>query len=266
MTNAYYTYVYLDKTKSGLFDYGEGVVFTNEPFYVGKGKLNRDVMKHYSNIHLSRRIKKINKEFDIVRVVDGVSEDAATKTEIELIGLIGQRFCKTGPLVNLTDGGDGISGYKFTNEQKKKMSNSRKGEKNCWFGKSLPDYVKQKMSEAARGRKASEETRENMRKAQRNRPPFTEEKKKEISEKIRQCKLGKKRPFMTGNNNPMRRPEVALKMSKMLKGHKVSEQTRRKISQALKGHETSAKTRELRRHAASMRIREKGRFAAERSY
>ena len=38
---------------------------------------------------------------------------------------------------NLTDGGDGVTGYKFSEETKKEMSESRKGNRNPMFGKIL---------------------------------------------------------------------------------------------------------------------------------
>lgn len=48
---------------------------------------------------------------------------------------------------NLTNGGDGVEGYRFTKEQIQKMSVQRKGELNSFFGKHHTDEVRRKMSE-----------------------------------------------------------------------------------------------------------------------
>lgn len=48
---------------------------------------------------------------------------------------------------NLTNGGDGVEGYKFSNEQLEKMSIKKKGENNYFYGKHHTENTKQKMSE-----------------------------------------------------------------------------------------------------------------------
>lgn len=70
-------------------------------------------------------------------------------------------------LANLTDGGEGNSGYVHTEEAKRKMSESRKN---------MPDKIRQKISIANKGernpffgKKHSEETRKKMSEAWKNR-------------------------------------------------------------------------------------------------
>ena len=63
---------------------------------------------------------------------------------------------------NLTDGGGGMSGYTLSEETRKKMSETHKGEKNHNYGKHLSEEQKKKMSEKAKGRKVTEETRKKL--------------------------------------------------------------------------------------------------------
>ena len=53
----------------------------------------------------------------------------------------------------------GTTGYKFTEEQKKNMSISRKGKTNGLLGKKLSEETKRKISESRKGSKWSKETR-----------------------------------------------------------------------------------------------------------
>lgn len=60
---------------------------------------------------------------------------------------------------NLTDGGEGVQGLKRTKESKRKISESRLGEKHWMYGKHLSDEHRQKVSFALMGHPVSEETR-----------------------------------------------------------------------------------------------------------
>jgi len=110
-----YVYIYLDTRKPGNFIYDD-LCFKFEPFYVGKGKNNRAYdhlyeNKHYNNFKFGK-IKKIvnsNLELKIVFVYKNLSDDEAQEKEIEVIKKIGR--WPIGPLTNLTNGGDGSSGY-----------------------------------------------------------------------------------------------------------------------------------------------------------
>lgn len=69
----------------------------------------------------------------------------------------------------------------------------------------------------------------------------------EIGEKIRKGKIGLKRPDIKGNLNPMRRPEIAIKVSESQKGKIIPEEIRKRISKTLMGHLTSKETKEKMR-------------------
>jgi len=63
---------------------------------------------------------------------------------------------------NMTEGGDGLHGYKHTEETKRKMSELRKG-------KHLSEFTKQKLSKLGKGRVKSPETCERISKGKKGR-------------------------------------------------------------------------------------------------
>ena len=142
--NQFYTYLYLDSRKPGKFTYDDGkLVFDYEPFYVGKGKGNRylshlNEAKQTSNkSHKLNKIRKILKEeFDpiIIKILENITEQKSIDKEIELIWIIGRHDLGMGPLTNLTNGGDGFSGYMLTLE-----NNSIYGKK-CYNNGSNESY------------------------------------------------------------------------------------------------------------------------------
>lgn len=116
MDNIYYTYVYLDTRKPGNYSY-DNYSFEYEPFYIGKGK-NKRAWSHLNkgcgsvtNKHFKNKIMKIKKETNNNPIIliynDNLNEESALKLEINMIKSIGRCDIKTGPLCNLTDGGDG---------------------------------------------------------------------------------------------------------------------------------------------------------------
>lgn len=88
------------------------------PFYVGKGKGNRwKDHERYSakgrNRHLAniiRKAKALKLEIPKIKIHENLTEAAAFGIEAALIAAIGRKQVG-GPLVNLTDGGDGTSGH-----------------------------------------------------------------------------------------------------------------------------------------------------------
>jgi len=110
-------YVYLHKKSSD-----------GTPFYVGKGNDRRAYSKKGRSPFWKRTVQKYG--FDVVILEDGLKESYALDREIYWIDKIGRRNIGTGPLVNITKGGDGgdtFSGRKHTEETKAKMRASMKG-------------------------------------------------------------------------------------------------------------------------------------------
>lgn len=72
----------------------------------------------------------------------------------------------------------GTTGYKYTEEQRKRMSVSRKGKPNGLLGKKLSEETKLKISESRKGSKWSNETRIKLTESRKNQRHSEETKQK----------------------------------------------------------------------------------------
>lgn len=129
----YYVYIYLNPLKEGKYSFGKHC-FKFEPFYVGKGKDNRNLVHLYTtdkcNIIKQRtldKIKRNNLKPIIIKLYENISECSAFRLERYLINMIGRRDLKLGLLTNLTNGGDGASGAIFTREKRNNMISNKQG-------------------------------------------------------------------------------------------------------------------------------------------
>ena len=98
------------------------------PCYVGKGKGER-WKRHLNKSHnpyLQRIAKKAGGNLPIVIIRSNLTHAEAFEIEIAFIKAIG-RIKNGGPLVNMTDGGDGVVGLTQTPEHLAKLSAVRKG-------------------------------------------------------------------------------------------------------------------------------------------
>ncbi len=122
MLNNFYIYVYLEPRESGRYCY-KNFSFLYKPFYVGTRKNGR-----YKNINgisnafidMINNIKKTELEPIVIKLFENLNEKESLKKEIELIDEIGRIDLETGPLINKTIGGDGVSGYKHKEEELEK--------------------------------------------------------------------------------------------------------------------------------------------------
>lgn len=130
MGSDYYVYILLDTSKPGECIYGT-FSFTHEPFYVGKGRSNRIKDTLYDKSPFKKRkidkLKSKDVEILSIKLFESLTNEEALKIEKNLISVIGRRDSKIGPLVNLTDGGEGRINSPHTEEVKAKISNSKKG-------------------------------------------------------------------------------------------------------------------------------------------
>lgn len=109
----------------------------NEIFYVGIGS---DILGKYLRAFSKERRSKFwkditkNREYKVDIIYDDLYWIDACKKEIELISKYGRRDLGRGTLVNLTDGGDGVFGYKHTKESLMILSiNSSNNTKPCIY-------------------------------------------------------------------------------------------------------------------------------------
>jgi hypothetical protein len=90
------------------------------PCYVGKGRGRRWLKPRKHNPHLTAILKAAGGDLPRVRVRQSLTEAQAFETEIAFIKAIG-REVHGGPLVNMTDGGDGPAGHRHTEETRAKF-------------------------------------------------------------------------------------------------------------------------------------------------
>lgn len=102
----YYVYIYL--RKSDL-----------TPYYVGKGRRDRAYQIH--------TVKVPEDKSRILFVAEALTEVGALSLERRLIRWYGRKDINTGILRNLTDGGDGISGYRHKQISKMAIGKAHKG-------------------------------------------------------------------------------------------------------------------------------------------
>lgn len=119
MSNSFYVYVYRD--------------LAGNPFYVGKGHGKRS-RHHLHACHNSKRrsyrtmfytklrkMARLDEEPVIEKIKDNLDEEVAFQWERYHIALWGRRDIGTGILCNHTDGGEGQTGLRHSEESRQKM-------------------------------------------------------------------------------------------------------------------------------------------------
>lgn len=98
---------------------------TGEVFYVGKGRGKRAKVSTKRSKHWHAIVAKHGLIIEFVAV--GLREWYALELETELISYYGRLDLGEGPLINLCDGGEGLSGHKPSLETRAKRSLAVKG-------------------------------------------------------------------------------------------------------------------------------------------
>ena len=244
--NKFYTYIYLDPRKPGIYQYGD-YTFNFEPFYVGKG--NGDRYKRHLECLLNenfypsyfyKKIRKIKKEeFEIIKnvhvlkVEENLSDRAALDLEIWLIWAIGRYSLGIGPLTNLVEGGEGPSGRIKSIEERQKISVGNKG-------KIRSDEFKAKISKAFKGenhpmygKHPSAETREKSSKSHMGISGYWKGKKlsAEACSNISKSKSEKNNPMYGKHHSAETKEKMSVAAKKLVR----SEKHKENLSKAKKG-------------------------------
>lgn len=168
----------------------------NEPFYIGIGvkhanyasekvEFKRAFEKTNRNKYWKNIVQKTNYKVDIL--FESNDENVIKGKEKEFIELYKRRDCCGGTLVNMTDGGDGSFGRKWSDEFRVSFIEKNSGQNHYNYGKKLSEETIKKKSESMK--KSNKGWRG------KNLP-------KETVEKIRQSKIGNKNP-MYGKISPL---------------------------------------------------------------
>ena len=162
----YYTYAYLREDKT--------------PYYIGKGTGKRI----YST---NKRIKPPKDKSRIIFLKQNLTEEEAFKHEVYMIDVFGRKDLGTGILVNMTNGGEGASGWVPSEENKKNISDAKKNpseetrRKISDAKKNPSEKTRKKMSDVQKGKILTEETRRKISVANKDKI-LSEEHKKKISD------------------------------------------------------------------------------------
>ena len=206
--------------------------WNGKPCYIGKGHGNRAFWHQTSaghNRHWNRHLQaifnkagKLELEVPVVILRMGLEESVAFEIEQALIKSIGrEKF--GGPLVNRTDGGEGISGYRHSEA-------SNEANRQAHLTENLSPDQRERLSQAHKGKYVSPETRIKLSEAKKGKPrPL------HVIEAVRRAHLGAARSV-----------ETRRKISEKMKGRIVSDETKMKMSHTHRScqNNQSAETRQ----------------------
>lgn len=220
----------------GLFDPSSGI-----PFYIGKGSGRRatqhvGVARRGSHLPVHKKIRSMDVDPEIKILSNGLSEPDAYELEELAISTIGRRRDKSGPLLNLSTGGEGgMSGHTviLTQEQAEKRNAALRS----------PE-VRAKISAALKGKKKniSPEGRASI---------VATHKGKVLSEETRN-KISESKKGMPGHPHSV---ESKAKISESNRRRTVSDETKRKISESVKARPLTPEQQDKQRKSVLAKVK-----------
>lgn len=197
------------------------------PCYVGKGKGDRwkrhqwRAKRKLANPHLENILRSAGGTLPMEKAATNLTEAESFEFERFLIREIGREITG-GPLVNLTDGGEGPSGFKFPRHIVERISAQKRGKSAVWnIGRVVSEKTRTKMRMAKLGTIQSDET------------------KQKRGDKLR----GKRRD-----------PAIGLKVSAARKGKPLTEEHRAALRAASRGKDPDVRARISAATKAAMAI------------
>lgn len=173
-----------------------------EPCYIGKGRGKR--WKHHSKFSHNKHLRNIYNQaggtLPIVKLRENLTDAEACQTEIALIRAIGRKDLELGPLVNFTDGGEGLSGNTKSIETREKL-------RKAMTGRVFTEEWLKHMSLSRLGKRRSPESIEKQRKTITGRKRGPSPLRGIPNPGVRAAHLGKKNPSasekLKGNKNSL---------------------------------------------------------------
>lgn len=194
----------------------------NNKVYIGQSiNINHRIQEHisllnrncHSNSYLQRSFNKYGIENFSHEIIEECSEELLSEREIYWINY----YDSYNNGYNLTEGGEGLRGYKFNNDTKSKISKSLIGIKRS-------EETRNKISISKSG-----PNHPNYHKPSNVQPFYG----KTHSEGSRQ-KISVNHRDISGDNNPMKNRDVVMKAKETRKGYIVSNDTKIKMSESQK--------------------------------
>ncbi len=179
-------------------------------YYIGKGTGRRAQVKRKNGVNPPKDKSRI------LILHENLSEETAFEYECRLIEFYGRKDKGEGLLRNMTDGGEGVSGWVPGNEWRRKKSESMKGENNPFYGKTHSPEVLETIS--IKNKERYDKAKEELLKTEPSiKGQFTNERAREIEKSIE--KISRRRGLIprvgrSKENNPMfgkKRPDLANK-------------------------------------------------------
>jgi hypothetical protein len=201
-----------------------------EVFYVGKGRGQR-AFRHIDgrsqNYLVTRRVAQIRRAglTPLVEMIPAKTDAEAFALEHWLIAQIGRKDLGQGPLLNLTDGGDGPNGRVFSDAEKaaisarltgRPVSAETRAKASATNKAKVDDAYRAGVSERLKGRPVSATTRAKISAAGRGRKHSPETIAKRAD----------------SNRGKTRSAETKARMSAAQRGHTVSDSARQKLREA----------------------------------
>lgn len=217
------------------------------PIYIGKGKWqnerHKDHLKDCRNKIFENKINYWNKnniEPMIVILEKNLTEQEAWDLETRLITSLGRFDLGTGPLLNLTNGGEGPAGRTPWNKGKKTqdyMSPETREQLNEKLkGMKKPEGHGEKVSAALKGKTKSEEHRKKISDSLKGNTPWNKGKSLhyDVWSKDKTFTDEHRKKLSESHKGKANTEEQKAKISAKLKGRKMSDETRKKMSEARK--------------------------------